>query len=264
MKKLLVPTDFSPNAKNALEYAIQIAQRTGAEIHIIHTFQALQPTGALVNMDRVLREDGEAQMRSWLNNVNFSVPVTTKVLSGTLTNIAKSYTRSEGIDLIVMGTQGASGVKEIFLGSHASAMISKTEVPLLAIPNNYQYQDIEEVVLAVDSEAFDNETVLEPLRALLKHFTAKLKVLHLEHEEIGAGVDPSLAAPLRGLDYSFHQLNDFRDINTAINDFVESGEANMLCMIRRKHSFFSQIFHVSATRREVFNSPVPLLILHAS
>ena len=99
------------------------------------------------------------------------------------------------------------------------------------------------------------------LLEIARKFQAQVNFYHLDEEGISEGIDPAIDAYFEGIKTSlYYEIND-RDLNKSINKFVAKKEANMLCMLRRKRSTLENLFHRSATQKEVFNSPVPVLIL---
>jgi hypothetical protein len=82
-------------------------------------------------------------------------------------------------DFITMGIKGASGMKEVFIGSVAGGVISRTTAPILVVPGKYKYRPLDEVVLAVSGIPFSNEAVFEPLRKIAKLSASKTKVLQI-------------------------------------------------------------------------------------
>lgn len=164
-------------------------------------------------------------------------------------------------DLVVMGTQGASKFKDIFLGSTTNGVCKATETPVLAIPGNARYRPIKKIVLAVDDYEVTGKKVVQPLIDLAKLHTADIKIFHTELGQADLGVDPILGMYLAGQPYSYHYAPVSLKINDSIRDFVLAEKADMLCLIGRKRAWINELFHRSVTKREVFQTEVPLLIL---
>lgn len=267
MKKILVPTDFSDNANNALRYAINIANYFGADVHVLHVFDSISTTGGFTDVREHIKENAERDLSDNLRKFKDSLLGLTKLegraIDGNVRNVICSIAKYEKMDLVVMGTQGASGLKEVFIGSNTSAVMKEIENPLLVIPNNYNYHSIKDITLPVDCGIVADSDILNPLIKIAQAYKAKIKVMHLETEEMIVGIDPGIDISLKGIDHSFHKIVGAHDINNTINVFVFEGQSDMLCMIRRKRSFWENLFHKSITMKEVFDSPVPLLILHS-
>jgi len=265
MKKILVPTDFSDNANNALRYAINIGNYFEAEIHLIHIYEVMSKPDFLESNREYIRENSERDVSDTIRKFKKLLFGKTKLrgqgIEGNPIEVICSFAKNKNFDLIVMGTQGASGLKKIFLGSKTFGVMKKTNTPLLAVPNDFKYRAIKNIIFPVDSGIVADSDVLEPLLEISKSYKSNIKVIHLATEKVVTGFDPGIDYMLKEIPHSFHRMSGSKDINGVINDFVWEENSDMLCMIRRERSFWENIFHQSVTTKEIFNSPVPLLIL---
>ncbi|MBK7409894.1 MAG: universal stress protein [Saprospirales bacterium] len=265
MKNLLVPVDFSENARNALAYAVEIANLFGSHIHLLHTYKVPGKAGMFISVEQYVLEDIRPDMEKWENwareNLRHGATISSAILRDNTVHAIVQLTGQENVDLIVMGTQGASGLKEVFLGSTTGAVLQQTSVSLLAIPVGFTFRPVHTVVLAVDDLDVSSHQVVAPLTRLAKRFKARVLVYHLETKPEDAGIDPSVDIFLDGVDHSFHYELKRGELNEEINAFVHDHEADMLCLIRRPRGFFERFFRSSVTQKKVFQSPVPLLVL---
>ena len=265
MNKLLVPTDFSENAEKALNFSINLANYFESKIYLLSVYQVHSPAGSLKNIERFLKEENETQLSKLVKKHKPSLfrntSLETKTLSGGTVYTISSFAENREVDLIVMGTQGSSGLKEIFIGSNTVGVIKKATKPILAIPGDYDYKPFKKIVLALDeSEPFPKEQI-QPLLSLAKSYNSKILVYHIVEQGENKVVSPSIDEYLEGFDYSIHENIGISNVNEGINAFVERNEADLLCMITRKRSFLEGIFNPSVTKKEAFNCPVPLLVL---
>jgi nucleotide-binding universal stress UspA family protein len=265
MNKILVPTDFSEHANNALRYAINIGNYFEAEIELLHVYEMYSIIGSATLVREYLKEDAERDLsgniRSFQKLVFGKTILKGRAMDGVPIDTICSLANNEDFDMIVMGTQGASGLKEIFLGSKTSGVVKQTHIPILAIPNSFTYCPIKDITFAVDSGIVADEELLKPLLELAKFYKSEVKVLHVEKEKNMVGYDPGIDIVLGDIPHSFHRISGAAEVNGLINLFVSEKKSDMLCMIRRDRDFWSNLFHQSVTTKEVFNSPVPLLIL---
>ena len=265
MKRIIVPTDFSRNAYNAMDYAVAIANVFGAAIELVSIYQTSSRAGMLMSLEERIKQDAEASMdrmeRSFNDKLKNGAHIKIRVLKGdTIATLARFAEQLEA-DLIVMGTQGASGVQEVFLGSTTSGLIKQTDIPLLAIPADADFDDLDKIVFAVDDLDVSSQKIVQPLTQIARKFDASVLVYHQEKDETDRGIDPSIDIFMDNVEHSFHYELDSDNVNESIKDFVEDYDADMLCMIQRKRGFWQNLFHSSVTTREVFHSKVPLLIL---
>lgn len=265
MKKILVPTDFSEHADNALRFAINIGNFFEAEIELLHVYELRTIIGSATLVREYLKEDAERDLsdniRSFKDLILGKTILTGRAIDGGTIDTICSLANNEDFDMIVMGTQGASGLKEIFLGSKTSGVMRQTHIPILAIPNSFSYRPVKDITFAVDSGIVAEDEVLNPLLELAKAYKSHVKVLHLEKEKMVVGYDPGIDFSLGNIPHSFHRISGSNDVNGVVNLFVFEENSDMLCMIRRDRDFWSNLFHQSVTTKEIFNSPVPLLIL---
>jgi hypothetical protein len=162
-------------------------------------------------------------------------------------------------DFIVMGTKGASGLKEVFIGSVAGGVIAKTKAPVLVVPGDYQYQNLNEIVFATSSEPLADPTVIEPLRQLTKLHASTINVLHISDDD-----KPDLEKvlhPIKDLNHTVTYARGDGNVNKRLKEHLLKEGAGLLCLIRRERGFFGRIFGESVTLKQTFSSYVPLLIL---
>ncbi len=86
--------------------------------------------------------------------------------------------------------------------------------------------------------------------------------MHLVTDKMVVGYDPGIDISLEEVPHTFHKFSGSNEVNEIVNLFVSEENADMICMIRRGRGFWENLFHKSVTRKEIFNSPVPLLVLH--
>ncbi len=265
MKRILVPTDFSGNAENALNYAINIANHFESEVHLIHTYEVPSSTGMLVSVKNYILDDAEQELaklaKKYQPQLLHKTSLHTEAVEGYTIDRILRYANGFKADLIVMGTKGASGLKELFIGSNTTGVINRSEMPVLAVPAGFNFQQIKEITFALDTEILSTSDVIDPLITLAKIYGAHISVLHVDKVKEAAGIDAGADIYLSDLNHSYHLVSDEK-INRGINRFVVKSNADLLCMVHRKRGFLGDLFHKSVTSKEAFDSPVPLLVLH--
>jgi len=169
---------------------------------------------------------------------------------------------STNYDLVIMGTQGASGFEEIFLGSVTNAIIKRTTTPILVIPSGLRYKSIKNVVLSLDSQPVEGATTLVPVQELLSEFKADLLLFHADKNMLDKGIDKTTYELLGTTEYTIDYTISEDNINKVIKEMVNDYAIDVLVMIRRERTWWKNLFHESVTSKEVFHAPVPVLILH--
>ncbi len=268
MKKILVPTDFSKNAMNAFTYARELACKIDGQITLLHTFQVPQRSDMLVSMDRVLRKQAEKEMAGLLAKSPKDIPLETRIIKGDAVTLIADIANHEQFSLIVMGTKGASGLREVFIGSTTGGVMRHTNVPILAIPENFTPRPIKNIAIALANMKLSGEQVIAPVEMLTEKFGARLHIFHSvgEEEESNKSELMETVGWLEGLPHTLHIEQEKSSLHDSLTSFVESVDADMLCLVRRKHGyigFFERLFKASNTLTEVFHTEVPLLVLHS-
>jgi len=191
------------------------------------------------------------------------INTTTHVRKGYNDETISSEAKKMSSELIIMGTKGASGMKEVFLGSNTVRAIKYTKVPIMVIPDESEYQPIKKVLLAADSNFFSDAEAIKPLKFLVEKTGATLIVLHVDD----GNKEPS-PTPFKLLltehfgegNYEFHEIHK-PDVGKAIMDFSYKMNVDVLCMIHHYRNFLDRLFRSSSTFKTAFHTDIPLLVL---
>lgn len=267
MEKILVPTDFSDNAENALEYAIEIANTFNATIHLVHAFQYTNKMGAFPQKQDKHRLDIIKKLKALTNKysdrLNSKAKMVHHVTLEKPIEGLKYFIKKFKIDLVIMGTKGATGIKGAIWGSIASQLIAKVNQPIIAIPNGYKDFKLNKILLSVERTNFDDNRTILPLieiasksKATITTFNMVLPVVAADNNE-----DYQTSDLLLEISYDFHQSED-TDLKESIVNYVKDNDLDMLCMIKKDRGPISNIVHNSATKKVIFDCPVPMLVLH--
>lgn len=275
MKTILVPTDFSDNADNAINYAAEIAKFTEAKLVLFHAFHpTLVPMDAPVIMPlEGLEKDSFARLKKIKKNIlhkygnELNIVVETKC--GFAVDEINRMIKGKKIDLVVMGMRGAGYLTEKLIGSIATILIRKTTCPVLAINENVKYTGVNKIVLACDFQKIQNKSILEPLKEFVKLFKSHLYILNVTTNLKAISLSIEILAnttfgnAFEGIDHSFHLIEN-EEIVDGINDFVNENKIDMVVMMPHKHSMLETIFQERNTKRMAFHTHIPLLALNES
>jgi hypothetical protein len=216
------------------------------------------------NIDKMIERDSRRTLKELINKTQKEYPevvLKPRILKDQAISAIAELGDSGDFDYIVMGTKGASGLQEVFLGSVAGGVISKTSAPVIVVPAGYSFRPLEEILVALSDEPLSDRKVADPLRRLAGMHESKIKVLHIAEkgpEEVERALED-----FDDLDPSFDYAMGTDDINKDLNHYLlEDSDATLLCLIRKKKSFTSRLLKESVTLKQTFDSPVPLLILH--
>ncbi len=278
MKTILLPTDFSNNAWNAIFTALKLFDRQQCEFLIVHAYQ---PGVSQVLADRGekklwalyedLKKESEAKMAevmAYLGQKHHNPHHRFRGLcrQGELTSAIRELLDSESIDLLVMGTQGATGAKRVFMGSNTVRVIrSLPKHPVLAVPQSYDLQRLQLVIFPtafIDSlEAFE----LQPMLELVASWKAEMLVVYVADEfgltDKQAAHKKQLEQLLKGLKYRFVEVPLQVNISKTLAHFASEKKADMIALVHHKHPFFDTIVREPVVKRVAFETELPLLIL---
>ena len=189
MKKILVPTDFSEEASYAYGFAHQLAQKSKSDLSLMNVIE--YPTGSSFNsmgirgnhdpMENIyimkLMEATKGKMEELVASKDFTgITADYKITMGNPYRQIEEELGENPADLIIMGSRGATGAKETFLGSNAEKMIRNSSVPVLTLHASTDINDVKDIVFASDFEEEDSE-IATHLSTLQEFFDAKLHLV---------------------------------------------------------------------------------------
>jgi len=276
MLRILLPTDFSENAYEAIQYALKTFKDIESKFYMLHTYmppvynaEYLVGSPGLIGLGDVIREAAVENLDKLYariaeehpNDKHKFVSITSL---NTLTNEMSRIVSDEKIDLIVMGTKGATGAKEILFGTNTVDIIKRAECPVIAVPPHFEYEVPKEILFPTDYEVDFKTKPLKMLLTIARQHVSSIEVLHVSN-----GYDLSkeqlknqakLDKELKGIAHLFHNLHN-QDIITAINNFQLKHEMNLLVMVQNKHTFVERLFIEPIIKKIGFHITIPYMVL---
>ena len=279
IRSILVPTDFSANAMKAALYAASIAEKSGAMVYLLHaidpaTDSIRQPYPLQDRLLEVITNNRIKEMKTFQSDMAATCPLIkteTKIASGmTITSIFDFADRQQ-IDLIVMGTKGASGLKEIFMGSVTAATIGRTKIPVLAVPGEY-LSEVPDRILFATNHFEENTDLLNKIVDMAKLFSASIHVALFIGPDTAEGSDYIYNASQLNhyLDFlkkaypgiSFKgELLEGKEFEETIEKYDTKNEVDMIAMITYPKSFWERLMKKSVTKKMAFHSKIPILAI---
>lgn len=275
MKKILLPTDFSENSLNAIKYAIQLFRNEKCTFYLLNTYtpilydneylvyNASQPT-----LTEIYKNNSQKGLARVLRKIKKEFPNEKheykKISSfNMLSDEIKEQVKEKEIDLVVMGTQGATGAEEILFGTHTVHAIQKTKCPLLAIPSHYEFKPPKEILFPTDYE-----TDLTELLGLLKEIASRNSSnVHILHVHFCPGLSKEQEKNKRALrelfknqGHHFYSIAE-KSLTRVIYDFQEDQPVDLLAMVNNKHSFFENLLFRPVVNEIGFHVKVPFLVI---
>ncbi|MCG9881643.1 MAG: universal stress protein, partial [Bacteroidia bacterium] len=185
---IVIPTDFSEAANQAMQYALSFAKKIGARVHILHINQVAMVDATMpAETYQMFVQEIEDQTKEQLSNLEETflkpsgVSYETHARYGFVADEICDFALKNEADLIILGTTGASGAAEILFGSNASSVVSKTQVPVMVIPKNITYKNLSRIVYATDY----NEPEFPAMMRLIyfeEQYDCPLDIVHVKSE----------------------------------------------------------------------------------
>jgi len=186
MKKILVPCDFSEQAVSAFRFALDVAVQSKGEVHLINVVEVpvlhdsvLMPVMAFEEaLFKELREKADKQFKKMRDKyAPERIKLESKVIFGPVTRMLFDYIEERNIDLVVMGTKGVSGVREVLIGSNAEKMVRNSPVPVIAIKKYVKDKTIKNIVFPNTLNTENQEDLVLKVKALQNFFKATLHIV---------------------------------------------------------------------------------------
>lgn len=271
--RILLPTDFSKLSIIPVYYAAKLARKIKAEIILFHAvYVEAMPrastsfkSGLLMNaMSENAVADLEALAAKLKEDVGSDIEVSWQLEVGLPMEAAlEAYVAENKIDLIIMGTKGASGLKKVLMGSNTAAVIANSKIPVIAVPELAYFSNIHKIVYASDLQDVENE--VEALLPFARLFDASIHLLHIAPPEseppvVAAILEKTLIDRYQYPNIAVHILKS-DNVVESIDAFIAANGANILAMFTHKPTFFEKLFGQSVTREMAFHSNVALLTM---
>jgi nucleotide-binding universal stress UspA family protein len=276
--RILLPTDFSDNALNAIEYALTMYQHLPCDFFFLNTFQVDGFT-----LDSIMvPEPGEKAYEAAKKTSEREFTRLMDLLAKDYNNELHTYhtistynflieaigdiVDKRDIDLVIMGTKGATDSELLIFGSNTVATMEAIRAcPILSVPQGFKYSPPKEIVFPTDYKNSFKRRELNRLLDIAKMSAASIRVLHI-NEEVGLSKQQKenkdcLEAILEGVEYSFHEIGEVK-VNLGIALFVEGRGSDMVAFLNRRHSLFSLMLSKPLVQELGYRAKVPILVLH--
>lgn len=272
INKILFPTDFSPVAQNALNYALKVAEKSGASLHILHVRQmpmidATYPADTYQlfasEIEEVENENRKKLEQSLAGKTTASYEFFS--IMGFVADEVVAHAEEHGIDLVIMGTTGASGIAEVLVGSNAASVIGKAVVPVLVIPPAHGYKEINHILYSTDFNEPEFPAVSR-MMFFAELYDAKISVLHVKTEYDKYFNSENNFFVRNKEQFSKNEINIINveegDVSDTIDRYVDQLNIDLLVMAKHNRSFFDRLFHRSLSKKMAYHSKLPLLVVN--
>lgn len=272
---ILVPTDFSDNASNALNYALKLYANRECTFYILHSTyineavtRAYGAAYSEENQNKVVIEDTLTALIAQAEVANANAKHTFKPLlsSKELRSAVKKAVTAHAIDMVVMGTKGATDAVEYVMGSNTIKVIRRiTECPVLVLPEKFTFVEPKQITFPTDYNRSYDEKEIQTLKDLADLYNSKIRIVHInvdiELSETQENNVTALKNFLADYKHSFHWLPDETSKSKAIAKFVDDLEIDILAMINYKHGILEKILNEPVIKNLTFHPTVPIMVI---
>lgn len=278
MTRILLPTDFSENSWNAIQYGLKLFQHSKCTFYLLHINPLPPYSGAgssVRSSTRVLKDTMVVENKHVLEDLVLRIKdlpfktnhkfITISIYDYLVAAIKREVLDKQ-IELIIMGTKGATGLKKITLGSNTGAVMTKVQCPLLAVPENARFTKIREIAFPTDYHIGYNLKVLDMLIAMITGNDAVLRILHISKRNEALTEEQTrnkdfLDEYLMDVNHEFHRLTGTK-LETSVQCFAESRDIDMIAMVAKNLNFFQRILFRPAVEEISYHTDIPFLVLH--
>ena len=293
INQILVPTDFSDNAQHAVDYAVDLAKRCSAKLHLLHT--PVVPTYLLMDLSyspgpeavtRILNDSQEALDAQAKAIADAGVELFTAIREGTVHEVIRDYAKEHDVDLVVVGTHGRTGVSKLMYGSVTERVIKTVHTPILVVPPGGHEKPPTSIVISYDFSG-PSKRAAEVARAIHGVFGGSLHLVHSyldvwgEYTDRGAVVGEAAEKRREALRLGLQEMleadskeifsMDPQSVQThlvtgdpagGILQVAEDVDATLICAGTTGKSGIERLLIGSVARRLLHDSQVPLLLTH--
>ncbi|MEW4924546.1 universal stress protein [Algibacter sp. 2305UL17-15] len=279
MKNILLPTDFSKNSINAISYAIEFLKGEKCQFYILN----VQKTSSFITDDmmvvnssttiyKTLINAAEKSIRNIISTINEEFDTSghefhSIVNYDNFIHAINQTCENHDIDLIVMGTKGASSLEKVLFGSNTVKVMQRCIKPVLAIPNECSFKNVDHLAFATTNSKLFKIEELEVLKEIMIMNSSSLQIFHLvDQYHLVYDADGNIDFFNKHFSQPRHEYIDTtkEDMFNVVHDYIESNNIDMLAIMNKKHSFLERLFTTHLVERFAFKIDIPLLVMQLS
>jgi nucleotide-binding universal stress UspA family protein len=273
-RKILLPTDFSDNAWSATQYAIDLYSEVECTFYFLNSYAPTHSgatgsmTGRLLD---VLKENSQRDLNKFKakaekGNHNTKHEFEVIASSEDMIPAINRAVQNHGINLVIMGTKGASGVSKYFMGSNTVKIVQNFKFcPILAVPENIEFYIPKHIAFPTDFNRMYEDKEINPILDFADLFNSHIHVLHVNVEENLSDLQErnkkTLQTLLQNFSHTFHWVSKSDTKSDEINDFIKDFKIDVLAMVNYKHSFIEGITKEPIIKKIGFKPIVPFLVI---
>jgi len=276
MRKILVPTDFSENAMNALQYALELFKYDVSEFFIMHAYQdEVYADTSIINkkpideINKIISNKSLKELENTLKKITKISPNprhSYNILSSNniLIDEVDKIVDVENIDIIVMGTRGKTNDSKLIFGSHTLQVLKFVQCPVLAIPENYKHIQPRKILFPTNYMIPYKRRELKLLCELASPYRAVIDIIYIsKSNKLSLRQKDNqkfIKEELCKNNLNLITINETNITNT-IYKYIKENEIDMLVMVNSRHAFLESILIQSTIDKMSLYIDIPFLTL---
>ena len=276
MRTILIPTDFSSNAMHAIAYALQLYKCERTNFYFLHAYADEVYGPFKKNGGRSLEEQKKNVKKNVDESLNKLVEKLAKKYHNpkhefetvaafeSLVDAVNDFANQINVDLTIMGTQGQTANKKITFGSHTVQVFKYVSCPVLAIPENYEYQQPKKIVFPTDYMLPYKRRELKLLNTLAAEFKSEVHCLYIsDFENLGHRQLDNKRFLQESLPdaYLFFERTPVKNKGEAITEYITEKDMDLLVMVNARHSFLEDMLYRSTVDEIGLHPRIPFLVM---
>lgn len=278
MNNILIPTDFSKNSYNSIIYALNYFEKSSCNFYLLHVTSIVNyddidtskiPT--IKTIEQSLLRQSKIDLHELLKKIKKKnrnsrhkfIPLS---CYDYFIDCIRNQIKEKKIDLVVMGTKGASGIEKIIIGSNTSDLITKVKIPVMVVPEKTLFKEPKEIAFPTDYNIFYHTKIISDILEFTKKNNIVLRILHITKKDKRLSqfqlenkkyLDDVFAT----INHSFHNLTN-KKIETGLDCFVENKNIDMIFMAAKNLTLFQPIMLKPTAKEISYHTKIPFIVLH--
>lgn len=271
MKTILVATDFSAAARNAGNYAAEMALAIKADLLLFTVFELpvtyyeLPVAVNTLEMTETEEKNLLALKKELTEKTGGKVNIRTEVRLGTFFDELRSVCELIKPYAVIMGSQGTTAADRMLFGGHTVHAMKHLSWPLITVPPEVKFSSVKKICLACDLRNVLNTIPVEEIRVLVNQFHSEFHILNTGKKN---DFNPDMLSESGFLHNMFADLKpqfhfvSSKDTDEGVIDFCEKNQIDLLVVLPKRHGFLEKLIYKSHTRELVLHSHVPVMAIH--
>ena len=266
METILIPTDFSEAANNAVKYGVELAKYFDAKLVFVNAYPILPAnyeSGTSFELLNSLKEASEQALESLKSHYpEHRIECFSEM--GYPYDVIENAASKYNADLIVMGIVGEAGGLQKVIGSNAIHVARNLKVPCFIIPEEIVYHRIHKIAFACDYDTLEESTLLYVAKCFASICDAELEVVNVDNEEMNKqklDTEKFIDEKLHTIKHTISVVNN-DSISDGITEYLSKHSVDVLMLSPKKHNLFHYLFNENVTKELAFKVRLPLLTIH--